>query len=157
MVEDTGGVPKMGVGKRFTVVCRGVCSTAAVSNGLDPKILEAATHCEGAITALSGRHCLTAAVVVKGGGGGRDLAAVIVMLKTNNNELMMMISCLGVGRGRNLRSLPRPLPPPIVARSAQTTPLMLTYPRRRLPMLPRQRTAPKVQPRSTAEQSHVDC
>ena len=29
--------------KRFTVVCRGVCSTALVSNGRDPKIPEAAT------------------------------------------------------------------------------------------------------------------
>ena len=63
------------------VVCRGVCSTAAVSNGRDPKIPEAATCCEGAITALSGCHHLTAAVVVKGEGGDRDLAAVIVVLK----------------------------------------------------------------------------
>ena len=53
MAEDTGGVPKMGVGKRLTVVCRGVCSTAAVSNGRDPKIPEAAMRCGGAITALS--------------------------------------------------------------------------------------------------------
>ena len=58
MVEDTGGVPKM-VGK--------------TSNGRDPKIPEAATRCGGAITALSGRHRLTAAVVVKGEGGRQGL------------------------------------------------------------------------------------
>jgi hypothetical protein len=58
-----------------------VCSTAAVSNGQDPKIPEAATRCGGAITALSGHHHLTAAIVVKGEGGDRDLAAIIVVLK----------------------------------------------------------------------------
>ena len=58
VVEDTGGVPKM-VGK--------------MSNGRDPKIPEAATCCGGAITALSGRHHLTAAVIVKGEGGGQGL------------------------------------------------------------------------------------
>jgi hypothetical protein len=57
VAEDTGGVPKM-VGK--------------TSNGRDPKIPEAATRCGGAITALSGRHRLTAAVVVKGEGGERS-------------------------------------------------------------------------------------
>ena len=62
-----------------------MCSTAAVSNGRDPKIPEAATCCEGAITALSGCHHLTAAVVVKGEGGDRDLAAVIVVLKKTIN------------------------------------------------------------------------
>ena len=35
--------PRWVWGTRFTVVCRGVCSMAAVSNGQDPKIPEAAT------------------------------------------------------------------------------------------------------------------
>ena len=103
-------------------------------------------------TALSnGSHCC------EGGGGRQGLGRHHRHAEKNNNQLMMMISCLGVGQGRNLRSLPHPLPPPIVARSAQTMSLTPTYPRRQLQMSSQRRTAPTVRPRSTAEQPHVDC